>query len=66
MQWKSHFLESLRLESMTYNSLKTSTNVDVSSQDMQHLIKIDEGLIRVHAESAVALEGRLDKKISAV
>lgn len=51
---------------MTYNSLKTSTNVDVSSQDMQHLIKIDEGLIRVHAESAVALEGRLDKKISAV
>lgn len=66
MHWKSHFLEAQRLESMTYNSLRASTTncaVDVSAQDMQHLILIDEGLIRVHAESAVALEGRLDKQI---
>jgi hypothetical protein len=49
---------------MTYNSIKASRDqVAVNAKDMQSLIKIDEGLIQVQAESAVALENRLDKQI---
>jgi hypothetical protein len=35
----------------------------VNPRDMQSLMKIDEGMIQVQAESAVALENRLDKQI---
>lgn len=47
---------------MTYNSIKASReHIILNPKDMHSLIKIDEGLIQVQAESAVALENRLDK-----
>ena len=66
LQWKTYFLESVRLESMTYNSIKAASrdHIILNPKDMHSLIKIDEGLIQVQAESAVALENRLNKQIS--
>jgi len=51
---------------MTYNSIKAASrdHIILNPKDMHSLIQIDEGLIQVQAESAVALENRLDKQIS--
>ena len=68
LKWKSYYLESLRREAFSYKSIQVSQSFKISSNlpqaEANQMIAIDEGLIQVQSEAALALETRLEKQLS--